>query len=539
MKACVIQPPYSMDYSKSEEYFKIKADLLEQCDETMDIIVLPEYSDVPCCARTVEENLHSHKKYITPLLDLCSKTAKRCGAILFVNALCETEEGYKNTTYAFDRKGEMVGKYYKKHIPSGELKLDIASEYTREFSEPTVMELEGIRFGFLTCYDFYFYEAFPTIARQNVDIIIGCSLQRSDTHSALEIMGRFLSYNTNSYLLRASVSLDGSPDICGASMIVTPKGDVLVNMKSEVGLGVAEFDPKDKYYKPAGFGNPPAAHYEYIEDGRNPWQYRPAGSAIIKPDSIMPYPRICAHRGFSTIAPENSMPAFGAAVGMGAEEIEFDLWYTKDGEIVSVHDATLDRISDGTGNVSEHTYEELKKLDFGIKHGEKFAGMGVVRFEDILEKFSCHVIMNIHIKPDVNFDAEDKAYDRKHLEKIIKLIDKYDCRKYVYFMSSNDTVLGYLRELAPDIPRCCGFDFNPEYETIVDRAIKYECKKVQFFKPNFNEAMIKKAHENGIVCNIFWSDEPEEAVEFVKMGMDTILTNEYNLVANAVKKAVY
>ena len=52
----------------------------------------------------------------------------------------------------------------------------------------------------------------------------------------------------------------------------------------------------------------------------------------------MPYPRVCAHRGFSTIAPENSMPAFGAAVAMGAEEIEFDLWYTKDGEIVSIFD---------------------------------------------------------------------------------------------------------------------------------------------------------------------------------------------------------
>ena len=538
MKACVIQPPYSMDYSKSEEYFKIKADLLEQCDESMDIIVLPEYSDVPCCAKTTEENLESHKKYITPLLELCSKTAKRCNAILFVNALCLTDEGYKNTTYAYSRNGELVGKYYKKHIPIGELNLDIASEYTREFSEPTVMEIEGIRFGFLTCYDFYFYEAFPTIARQNVDVIIGCSLQRSDTHSALEIMGRFLAYNTNSYLLRASVSLDGSPDICGASMIITPKGDVLVNMKSDIGLGIAEFDPKDKYYKPAGFGNPPAPHYEYIEDGRNPWQYRPAGSAIIKPESLMPYPRICAHRGFSTIAPENSMPAFGAAVGMGAEEIEFDLWYTKDGEIVSVHDDTLDRISNGTGYVYDHTYEELKKLDFGIKHGEKFKGLRVVKFEDILEKFSCHVIMNIHIKPDVKFDAEDKNFDKKHLEKIISLIDKYDCRKYVYFMSSNDTVLGYLKELAPDIPLCCGFDFNPDFETIVDRAIKFGCKKVQFFKPNYNENMIKKAHEHGIICNMFWSDEPDEAVKFIEMGIDTILTNDYNIVANAVKNGM-
>ena len=52
---------------------------------------------------------------------------------------------------------------------------------------------------------------------------------------------------------------------------------------------------------------------------------------MCKTDATMPYPRVCAHRGFNTIAPENSLPAYGAAVAMGAEEIEFDLWFTKDG----------------------------------------------------------------------------------------------------------------------------------------------------------------------------------------------------------------
>ena len=49
--------------------------------------------------------------------------------------------------------------------------------------------------------------------------------------------------------------------------------------------------------------------------------------------------------------PENSLPAFGAAVAMGAEEIEFDFWFTKDGEVVSIHDSPLDRASGGTGNI--------------------------------------------------------------------------------------------------------------------------------------------------------------------------------------------
>ena len=126
-----------------------------------------------------------------------------------------------------------------------------------------------------------------------------------------------------------------------------------------------EFNPEDKYYKPAGFGNPDASHYEYIEYGRKPWQYRPAGPFIMNDEKILKYPRVCAHRGFSTVAPENTMPSLGAAVAMGAEEIEFDIWSSSDGVLVSCHDSTLDRVSDGTGNIFDHTYEELLKLDFG------------------------------------------------------------------------------------------------------------------------------------------------------------------------------
>ena len=64
MKACIIQPPYSKDVSFSDEYFNYKLQQLNACDESMDIIVLPEYSDVPCATTTKEETVFYHKKYI-------------------------------------------------------------------------------------------------------------------------------------------------------------------------------------------------------------------------------------------------------------------------------------------------------------------------------------------------------------------------------------------------------------------------------------------------------------------------------------------
>ena len=71
MKACIIQPPYSRDVSFSDEYFQFKLDMLDRCDESIDLIVLPEYSDVPCATVTREETLLYHHKYIGTLLDKC------------------------------------------------------------------------------------------------------------------------------------------------------------------------------------------------------------------------------------------------------------------------------------------------------------------------------------------------------------------------------------------------------------------------------------------------------------------------------------
>ena len=532
MKVCMIQPEYSTDHSRSEELFNKELEYLRACDESMDIIVMPEMTDIPAMAKTKAQSEASSARYTARILEEAALTAKRCNAIVFVNARSEGEKGLRNTTYAFDRKGNIAGMYHKQHLVQSEISVhELDCDYGFEFSEPTVIEIEGIRFGFLICYDFYFYEMFPNMARQKLDVIIGCSHQRSDTHLASCVMSQFLAYNTNAYVIRSSVSMDVDSDIGGASLVASPDGKILCNMESRVGMECVDIDINKKYLKPAGFGNPPSAHYEYIEIGRRPWKYRPAGSAIVRHDSVMKYPRVCAHRGFNSVAPENSLPAFGAAVALGADEIEFDLWQTADGEIVSLHDSTLDRVSDGTGRVYDKTYEELLKLDFGIKRGEEFKGLRILRFEEILKKFSCHTVMNIHIKSKNNVDPLPEAY----LRDIVRLIDKYDCRKYVYFMTGNDAVLAQLKEIAPDICRCCGGGDAPW--DIVERAIKLDCRKVQLFKPYFDQSMIDKAHENGIICNVFWSDDPEEARRFLEMGIDTILTNDYHRISQVVKRS--
>jgi len=70
---------------------------------------------------------------------------------------------------------------------------------------------------------------------------------------------------------------------------------------------------------------------------------------------------------------------------------------------------------------------------------------------------------------------------------------------------------------------------------IVDRAIEIGCQKVQLFKPYFDQAMVDKAHEHGIRCNVFYADDPEEAKQYLDWGIDTTLTNNYRVIAETVR----
>lgn len=167
----------------------------------------------------------------------------------------------------------------------------------------------------------------------------------------------------------------------------------------------------------------------------------------------MPYPRVCAHRGLHGRLPENSLAAFGAAVALGAPEIEFDLYATADGELVVCHDDRVERISDGTGRIQDMTWEELRRLDIGSRVSEEFRGMRIPRFEEILRQFARRTIFNIHIKSNwaTEDEREDLYYDVETFRTIVRLLDAYDCRDHAYIVGW-PSVLRTALEIAPDIP---------------------------------------------------------------------------------------
>ena len=109
-------------------------------------------------------------------------------------------------------------------------------------------------------------------------------------------------------------------------------------------------------------------------------------------------PLVIAHRGASGSAPENTMAAFSLAVERGAEVVELDVQMTADGYPVVIHNATVNRTTDGTGLVREKTLAELQTLDAGSWFETRFAGERVPTLEEVVTWARGRVALAIEIK---------------------------------------------------------------------------------------------------------------------------------------------
>ncbi len=232
--------------------------------------------------------------------------------------------------------------------------------------------------------------------------------------------------------------------------------------------------------------------------------------------------RFCAHRGVSALMPENTLPAFAAALALGADEIEFDVRLTKDAQMIVSHDGTLDRISDGKGNLQDLTLRELKELNIGVKQGWK---VPFCTPEEVFEQLANKIVFNIHLK--------EHGEDGLLIRKLEQLVQKYDAYQSVYFAAS-PAELEWMQKIAPDIERAA-IQLPWDKIGIFDMAEQYACSRVQFWNGMFDEELIERLHDRGIRCNHFFADCREDYEKYFEMGVDTLLTNRMDLAADYKK----
>lgn len=155
-----------------------------------------------------------------------------------------------------------------------------------------------------------------------------------------------------------------------------------------------------------------------------------------------------AHRGASGYAPENTMAAFEKAVEMKADYIELDVQLSKDGQLVVIHDTTVDRTTDGTGKVGSLTLEELRKLDAGSYFGPEFAGERIPTLEEVLDAFRGKTGILIEIKaPHLYPGIEQKVADAL----VERNMDKPENGKIIV-QSFDFNSLKKFHHILPDVP---------------------------------------------------------------------------------------
>lgn len=161
-------------------------------------------------------------------------------------------------------------------------------------------------------------------------------------------------------------------------------------------------------------------------------------------------PLVIAHRGGRNLAPENTLVAFDNAVAMGVDVLEMDVCVTADGIAVTLHDLTIDRTSDGSGDVSTFTFEELQAFNFGAKFR---ALNGTYPYADVHVPIpSVEQIFARH--PNQLMEIEIKspgALGRVAARELVRLIEAYGMARKVIVFSFFDDVMQYYRSVAPGI----------------------------------------------------------------------------------------
>ncbi|MEB9507020.1 glycerophosphodiester phosphodiesterase [Bacillus anthracis] len=234
-----------------------------------------------------------------------------------------------------------------------------------------------------------------------------------------------------------------------------------------------------------------------------------------------------AHRGASAYAPEHTIPAYTLGQQLKADYIEIDLQMTKDGHLVAMHDETVNRTTNGTGLVKEHTLEELKQLkadsSFNEKHPtlakKEYENAKVPTLEEIIEMFG----------HDANYYIETKSPDEYPgmEEKLLEIINHYEIQDKVIIQSFSEESLQKIHNLNINIPLVQLLSYMKAVQLTELEIKKYKtyCIGLGMNYKYIDSAYVKKIKKHGLEVHPFTVDNEQDMKRLLLWGVDGIFTN--------------
>lgn len=226
-------------------------------------------------------------------------------------------------------------------------------------------------------------------------------------------------------------------------------------------------------------------------------------------------PLVISHAACKGHAPENTLAGIRAAINLGADAIEIDVHLTADGVPVLLHDDTVDRTTDGSGDVRQMTLAQVRALDAGARGFEgRFGSERIPSLEAVLELTRGRALLVAEIK--------QRAIERP----VAELVRRMGAADEVMVWSFQPAVVAAMREIAPEIP--CGqlwSERDPDPARMCAVALAGNAQAVS---PHFSfvtEALVRRCLMRGLTVYTWTVDDPDDIRRVAASGVDGICSN--------------
>jgi glycerophosphoryl diester phosphodiesterase len=235
---------------------------------------------------------------------------------------------------------------------------------------------------------------------------------------------------------------------------------------------------------------------------------------------------VIAHRGASGHAPENTLAAFKRAVALGATFIETDLQLTRDSRFVAMHDATVDRTTNGQGKVRDMTLVELRRLDAGSWFGSEFTGERIPTLDEILEFSKKNdVVFYLELKPGGSWGGEHAL--------IGALRESGEIPRSVVISFDADILAG-LRRIEPTL--MTGLLYDGQIEEPLKKALEVGARQLAVRGDLVTPALLKDARKRDLQVVCWTVNHPAHIRMLMAAGVDGIMSDYPDRLVAAQKK---
>lgn len=249
---------------------------------------------------------------------------------------------------------------------------------------------------------------------------------------------------------------------------------------------------------------------------------------FLSPDSP---PRVIAHRGFSGVAPENTMAAFRRAMEIGADMIELDVLLSREGEVVVLHDATLDRTTNLRGEAGERTLAEIRAADAGSWFASEFAGERVPTLAEVLELASGRtplgrILLNVEIKRDAVGPDETPESRGGIADRVARLIAAHGMREATIVSSFNPLAIRQIKAIDPGLATAALFNEEQRASSTPSEVLRETgADGFNLADSEVTPEIVRECRAAGAPVAVYTVDDVERMRELVEMGVAAIFTN--------------